>query len=242
MASAPTLHPPPEPPAGATASVHVADGGDASRRQLRGSTLLLAGRMLSLAVNFVTQVLIVRYLSKNDFGIFAYGLSMVALGEALCTIGLDKGIARFLPIYDERGQYGKLFGTLFMAGGTVVGLGLAFILVAFGLNGFAGGEWRTTRTPITVLLDHHLPVAAAGARRRLMGAFAVFGKPRAIFFRKYVLAPGLRLAAIGAGHPPRRGVAGARRRLRHRRRRSGSSLYVVMLGSPRSRPTACCRT
>ena len=30
----------------------------------------------------------------------------------------------------------------------------------------------------------------------LMGTFAVLSKPRAIFFRKYVMAPGLRLAAI----------------------------------------------
>jgi O-antigen/teichoic acid export membrane protein len=39
-----------------------------------------------------------------------------------------------------------------------------------------------------------------------MGAFAVFGKPRAIFFRKYVLAPMLRLAAIGLVILSNRGV------------------------------------
>src|SRR5881394_1972112 len=107
-------------------------GGEATRRQIRGSSLLLAGRMLSLAVNFVTQVLIVRYLSKSDFGAFAYGLSLVALGESLAVLGLDKAISRFLPIYDEQRDYNKLFGTLIMAGGTVLSLGLAFLLLALG--------------------------------------------------------------------------------------------------------------
>ena len=56
-----------------------------------------------------------------------------------------------------------------MAGGTVLGLGLAFILLAFGLNGFAGGSMANDPHAVTVLLDHHLPVAAAVARRRLHG-------------------------------------------------------------------------
>jgi O-antigen/teichoic acid export membrane protein len=181
-------------------------GAKATKKQLRGSTLLLAGRMLSLAVNFITQVMIVRYLSKTDFGIFSYGLSMVALGEALTTMGLDKGIARFMPIYDERKQYGKLFGTLFMAAGTVSTLGIAFILVAFGLNGFAGGSMAHDPHAITVLMIIICLSPLQSLDDVFMGAFAVFGKPRAIFFRKYVLAPMLRLAAIGLVILSNRGV------------------------------------
>jgi O-antigen/teichoic acid export membrane protein len=198
MATAPPAHDP------ATAQEDAAgarrrelDGDKATKRQLRGSSLLLAGRILSLGVNFVTQVLIVRYLSKNDFGIFAYGLSMVALGEAIATVGLDKGISRFLPIYDERKQYAKLFGTLFMSLGTVLGLGLAFLLLAFGLDGFAGGDMANDPHAITVLLIILCLSPLQALDGIFMGAFAVFGNPRAIFFRKYVLAPGLRLAAIG---------------------------------------------
>jgi len=86
------------PPVQAPPAPAVLSGGEATRRQIRGSSLLLGGRMLSLAVNFATQVLIVRYLSKADFGAFAYGLSIVSLGEALAVLGLDKAIARFLPI------------------------------------------------------------------------------------------------------------------------------------------------
>jgi O-antigen/teichoic acid export membrane protein len=58
--------------------------------------------MLSLAVNFATQVVIVRYLSNADFAAFAYGLSLVAMGESLAVLGLDKAISRFLPIYEQQ--------------------------------------------------------------------------------------------------------------------------------------------
>jgi O-antigen/teichoic acid export membrane protein len=167
-----------------------------TRGQLRGSTLLLAGRFLSLGVNFVTQVLIVRYLTKNDFGVFAYGLSMVALGEALSTMGLDKSVARYLPIYDERRAYAKLFGTMVMVMGTVVGFGAAFLAVAIGLDGFAGGSMRSDQHAVTVLLILICLAPLQALDTVLMGVFAVFSKPRAIFFRRYVFAPMFRLAAI----------------------------------------------
>ena len=180
----------------APAARPVLSGGEATRRQIRGSSLLLAGRMLSLAVNFATQVLIVRYLSKSDFGAFAYGLSIVSLGESLAVLGLDKAIARFLPIYEEHGAYGKLFGALFMVFGTVLGVGLAFVLLAVGLNGFAGGDLGGSSQALTVILILICLSPIQALDDVLMGTFAVFSKPRAIFFRKYVLAPGLRLAAI----------------------------------------------
>lgn len=63
-----------------------------SRRQIRGSSLLLVGQFLSKAINFAVQVLIVRYLTKSDYGAFGYALSIVALGESVATFGLDRAI------------------------------------------------------------------------------------------------------------------------------------------------------
>jgi O-antigen/teichoic acid export membrane protein len=196
MGSEPYTLPPPAAAAPGPAPARATSGGDAARRQIRGSSLLLAGRMLSLAVNFATQVLIVRYLTKADFAAFAYGLSLVTLGESLAVLGLDKAISRFLPIYDEQGAYGKLFGTLLMVGGTVLSLGLAFLLLALGLHGFVSGDLGGRNEAIAVILILICLSPIQALDDVLMGTFAVLSKPRAIFFRKYVLAPGLRLAAI----------------------------------------------
>ena len=183
-------------PADAGTARRSASSSDAARRQIRGSSLLLSGRVLSLALNFATQVLIVRYLSKSDFGAFAFGLSIVSLGESVALLGLDKAVPRFLPIYQEHGANGKVLGTLLMAAGTVLSLGLGFVLLAFGLNGFAGGDLGGSGQALTVILILICLSPIQALDDLLMGAFAVFSKPRAIFFRKYVLAPGLRLVVI----------------------------------------------
>jgi O-antigen/teichoic acid export membrane protein len=111
---------------------------EATQKQIRGSSLLLAGRLLAVAVNFSIQVLIVRYLSKADYGAFAYALSIVTLVSSLATFGLDRSITRFLPIYQEHGRYDKMFGTIVMVTGTILSLSLTAILLVYGLHGLLG--------------------------------------------------------------------------------------------------------
>lgn len=165
-------------------------------RQIRGSMLLLLGRFLSLAVNFLTQVLIVRHLTKDDFGAFAYGLSVVAVVQAFSLAGFDRAITRFVPIYEERREYGKAFGTLVFAVSSVAGLGAALVLLAFGLQGVFEGTLVEDEQAVSVLLILIVLAPIQALDVLLVGLFAVFSKPRAIFFRRHVVAPGLRLGVV----------------------------------------------
>lgn len=165
-------------------------------RQIRGSLLLLLGRLLSLVLGFATQVLIVRYLTKDDFGAFAYGLSVVAVLQAFSLFGFDRAITRFVPIYEERGEYGKAFGTVVLAASSVIGLGAALVLLVFGLQGVLEGTLIDEERTLTVLLVLIALAPIQALDTLLVGLFAVFSKPRAIFFRRHVVAPGLRLAVV----------------------------------------------
>jgi O-antigen/teichoic acid export membrane protein len=179
----------------------------ATKKHLRGSSLLFAGRLLSLGVNFATQVLIARYLSKSDMGVFAYGLAIAAMGQSIAVLGLDKAVARFLPIYDEHGEPHKVVGGLVLAIGSVLGLGAAIVAFVAGFHGLLGGSVAETSTGATVLLIMVLLAPLQALDDVLLATFAVFSRPRAIFVRKYVLAPVLRLAAIGVVIATQGGVA-----------------------------------
>lgn len=166
-----------------------------ARSQIRGSSLLLSGQFLSKAINFAVQVLIVRYLSKTDYGAFAYALSVVAIGESIATFGLDRAITRFVPIYHEQRDYNKLFGTILMVIGSMLTIGLVMVLLLFGFQGFAQ-SWVDDQLAFQLLLILVFlsPVQAIDAL--LIGLFSVFTSSRAIFFRKHVLAPGLKLLVV----------------------------------------------
>lgn len=154
------------------------------------------GRFIALGLNFVVQLLIVRYLSQSDYGTFAYILSLVTLGEAIVTLGLDRGVGRFLAVYDEHRDYARLIGTLVLVAGTVLSLGLAVVLTVIGLRdvlaGSAIGDARAA-----VLLSILIMLAPIQAADNLLGGIlAVFASARSIFIRKYVLGPGLRLVVV----------------------------------------------
>lgn len=171
-------------------------GKAATRRQIRGSSLLLAGRLLSKGATLAIQVLIVRHLTKSEFGAFAYGLSVVSVVQTIVTFGLDRAVTRFVPIFHERGEYRKLFGTFFMVVGSLLVVGLVAVGCTFALYAFAGDALVADplARSLLLVLVFLAPIDAIDAV--LVGMFAVFAKPRAIFVRRYLLAPVLRLAVV----------------------------------------------
>ena len=170
-------------------------GRAANRRQIRGSSLLLVGRMIGLALDFVSQVLIVRYLEKTEYGAFALALSIVAIGTTVCLLGLERTVGRFAPIYQEKGDLGRMWGTIAVVVGTVVTMGLAVVLGVYALQGVIGGVVdNELALAILLLLIVLAPLQALDSL--LIALFATFGSARSIFFRRYVFAPVLQLSIV----------------------------------------------
>lgn len=169
---------------------------DETRGQIRGSSLLLVGRTLSMVVNFGVQVLIVRYLSRSDFGAFAYAMSFVALAQTIATLGLDRSVARFAARYEATDDRGRLLGVLVLTVGTTLLLGTAMITMVVGLQGWLGDTLIADRTALSLLPIVVVLAPIEALDQISIGMFATFAAPRAIFVRRYVLAPGLRLVVV----------------------------------------------
>lgn len=165
---------------------------------VRGSVLMLVGQVSAMAVNFASQLLVVRHLSKAEYGAFAWALSGVLLLQSVIALGLDRADTRFMAHYDERHEYGRLRGLLVVEASTVVAFGLG----ALGLAVVAQGPIRDTLAPsgsATTLLLLLLALAPLQAIDALVvNVFAVFATPTSVFFRRYVLEPGLRLLVVVA--------------------------------------------
>jgi O-antigen/teichoic acid export membrane protein len=169
---------------------------DQTRRQIRGSTLLVSGRVVAMVFNFAVQVLIVRYLTQTDYGAFAYALSIVHVAQTVVTFGLDRAVTRFIPIYEERGDYPRLFGTLAMVAATFISLGLGAVLLVFGVQGWLVGTLIQDPQAVSLIVILILLAPIQALDDLLIGLFAVFANAKAIFLRRYVLGPGLRLLVV----------------------------------------------
>ena len=162
---------------------------------LRGSVLLVAGRVLAIFINFAVQMLTIRYLTKADYGIFAFALSVAGVLSVLASFGMDKAASRFLAVYLQDGKYRSFWGMLVLMFGTVVALGAFAVVVfvsawAFSLSAFTSD--RDTQLVLAMIAG----LAMCNALDALfISLFAVLARPSAVFFRRYLLGPLFALAA-----------------------------------------------
>lgn len=112
--------------------------GSATQEHIRGSSMLLLGRVMAYGLEFAAQVLVVRYLSKADFGAFAYALSIVVALKSIAVLELPNTLARFIPVYREQRAYGRLVGSVALATGVIGGLGGVMALALYVVLGHLG--------------------------------------------------------------------------------------------------------
>lgn len=169
---------------------------DPVRDHVRGSGLLLLGRILAVATNLLVQVLIVRHLSRADYGAFAYAISLVQAVELVIALGLDRALTRFIAIFDEQRRDDELLGTLLLQVATIVATGVAATAAVIGLHGWMTGRLieDSQATALLVVLIVLAPLGALDSV--LLGIFAVYARPKVIFVRRYVLTPALRLTVV----------------------------------------------
>ncbi|NIR47303.1 flippase [candidate division KSB1 bacterium] len=169
---------------------------DTTNKQIRGSSLLLGGRFISVGLNFASQVLMVRYLTKTDFGAYTYALAVVAFFHGLSSLGLRRGITRFIPIYHERDENEKLTGTIILTLSTIA-ITSIFIIGAIHLAPEHVSQLvKGKDQPVYLLLILIFMVPVEAIDGLLVSLFACFASPRAIFFRKFIVAPGLKLTVV----------------------------------------------
>lgn len=165
--------------------------------QLRGSSMLLAGRIIAIALNFLVQVLTVRFLTRDDYGSFSFALSIVALTANVNMLGLGRAMSRYGALYGEDEDSSNLVGAMFVSLGTIVMGGGILVAAALAWN----GHWQPLVTEnvlsqeLLLLLVTLVPLTAIDAVLEVLAAS--FAGARAILVRRHFMTPLLRLAAVG---------------------------------------------
>ena len=179
-----------------TAGVGKEGAQEMRRSHVRGSTMLVAGRVLTILITTATQVVLVRALTKEDFGAFADALAIAAAGRTLLSLGQGKLLSQFMAKYEEEGDYNRMFGAMFLAVGTILVTSTILVGSMYALPGALIGDAVNSSTTEQVVLILVLLAPLEALDQVFVSLFAVFSNPRAIFFRKYLLTPGLRLLIV----------------------------------------------
>lgn len=172
------------------------DATSSVKRQVRGSALLLTGRSCSILLNLVTQILIVRILARTEYGHLAFALSIVEMLALATAFSLDKSLSRFGAIYHERQDRPRLAGSLIVCGGIPLGLGLTTALAIWLAPTAAFEVLRINDAASRLLVLAVVLVPASAFASVTMSLLNVIQGARAVFYRKHLLGPALKLALV----------------------------------------------
>ena len=177
-------------------STPTTGAGDPGRDQTRGSLLMTAGRVVAMLLTVTTQIVIVRALSKDEYGAFAFVLALTSGCRVLLSLGQGKSLSRHLAAYEEQRDHARLFGTMVLTGLTVIGTSAvvvtALLLARESIN--AAFLAPVDAVDVIVVLVFLAPVEALD--EVFLSTFAVFARARSIFVRRYLLTPALRFGTV----------------------------------------------
>jgi len=97
------------------------------KKVAKGTGTTLIGSSIGGGLNFLSQVIIARFLGVEIFGLYALGLAAVRISQVIARLGLDTGGMRFISMYKSENP-SKLKGVLFSSTGisllssTLIGL------------------------------------------------------------------------------------------------------------------------
>lgn len=179
-----------------SAPLAVPNAGDPGRRQIRGSSLLLLGRGISLPLSLCAQVLLVRYLAKPDYGALAYGLAVVTFFDGLAGLGLETALSRYIPIYHERRDWGRFFGVIALTVAVILGMGALIVLAIWAVPDLPARLVHDAGKPSHLLLIIAFLIPLEALDQALVALFASLANPRYILLRRSLIAPVLKLTVI----------------------------------------------
>jgi O-antigen/teichoic acid export membrane protein len=165
-----------------------------TRKQIRGSGLLLAGRGASTLLKLVAELIVVRYLATSQYGAWTYALSAVTALRGVSALGLNRAISRYLPLHLEREEFSKFYGVLVLVSGALLLAGTLIVSAFYAFPGHVAAlAGVAAEQPLGLLFIVIFLVPVETIDNALTGVCAAFGDSRTIFFRRYVLNPGLRV-------------------------------------------------
>jgi len=112
----------------------------------KGAGIVFSGTVLSLALRFLFQVIVARRLGMETYGLFSLGIAAFAVAEMTATLGMNRGMVRYVALHSQDEDPGLLKGTVLLGvrmslgAGATIGLLLACFSALLARNIFHAPE------------------------------------------------------------------------------------------------------
>ena len=180
----------------AVSEVEGPEDNNSTAKAIRGSSLLLVGRLISIASNVVVRVVLAQHFLKAELGVLLFALSISDMVRAVVALGQDRAMSHHLVIYGEDREKDYVLGTVLFYSATVISVWLIAASGIFLFRDQIAGSLGEPGADFVIMLA--LLITPLDSFDRMMTSFfAVFARPISLFVRNHILNPAFKLATIG---------------------------------------------
>ncbi|MFW9973232.1 MAG: oligosaccharide flippase family protein, partial [Candidatus Odinarchaeota archaeon] len=92
----------------------------------KGAGIFFIGSIIGVGLRYIFELIVARNLGPDQFGLFFLGFSALKIMEIVSTLGLHRGVLRYIALFKGEGDEERIKGTIILAIKVVIIVGLIF--------------------------------------------------------------------------------------------------------------------
>ena len=78
----------------------------------KGTGIVFTGTIIGLIIGFVGRVILIRYITQTEYGIYCLALVIISIFVTISTLGLSEGSTRYIAYFRGKKEEGKVRGII----------------------------------------------------------------------------------------------------------------------------------
>ena len=78
----------------------------------KGTGIIFVGTIIGMFLGFVSRIIIVRYITQSEYGIYTLAMVLMSIFVTISTLGLQQGSTRYIAYFRGKNEEGKVSGVI----------------------------------------------------------------------------------------------------------------------------------
>ena len=106
------------------------------RKIAKGTTIVFIGTIISLLLGFVGRVILIRFTTQSEYGIYSLAFTILSIFIVISTLGLEEGSTRYIAYFRGKGEEGNVRGVISSSIKVVLAASVALAMTSFLVSDF----------------------------------------------------------------------------------------------------------
>lgn len=102
----------------------------------KGTTIVFIGTIISLLIGFVGMVVLIRFTTQSEYGIYSLAFTILSIFVVISTLGLGEGSTRYIAYFRGKGEEGNVRGVISSSIKVVLVASVALAMTSFLVSDF----------------------------------------------------------------------------------------------------------